>query len=180
MSVFEKGNIPSLDEVLQTREKRVLFQRELCRKYPEGTVISFKCNIPGPVKNNAAIKQLFETGKEKIWNILSSKGITVKYFKEMDLNTGPECFFVAEESAKIIKRLMIEIEETTPVGRLFDNDVLYANGKQVETVSRTQLGHPVRRCFICSNNAKNCARSRTHTFEEIYLKMEKLLSNFNK
>ena len=49
-----------IDEILNCREKRVVIQNEMIRKYKK-PVISFTMNIPGPIKTNNEIKKAFNT-----------------------------------------------------------------------------------------------------------------------
>ena len=170
-----EGSIPSLEEVLKNRENRSLFQKKLSDKFPEQTLISLKCNIPGPVKNNETIRQLFEIGKTEIEGSLSTKDYEVIYFKEINLPTGPECFYVVNGLPIDIKQLMIEIEEQKELGRLFDNDVLYNKNGLIESISRKELKYPLRQCLICKQDAKSCGRNRTHQLEELYEKIENII-----
>ncbi|MEY8292793.1 citrate lyase holo-[acyl-carrier protein] synthase [Carnobacteriaceae bacterium 52-44] len=60
---------------------------------------------------------------------------------------------------------MVNIEENHPLGRLFDLDVLMLDqNNEVQGKSRTKLGLPVRRCFLCERPAKDCGRSRRILF----------------
>ncbi len=43
-----------IDEILNCREKRVVIQNEMIRKYRK-PIISFTMNIPGPIKTNNEI-----------------------------------------------------------------------------------------------------------------------------
>jgi holo-ACP synthase len=65
----------------------------------------------------------------------------------------------------------MEAEELSPVGRLWDFDVFDANGV---LYSRSQFNLPTRHCLICDNEAKVCARQRSHSLEEILRRIEEL------
>ena len=54
-----------IDEILNCREKRVVIQNEMIRKYRK-PIISFTMNIPGPIKTNNEIKKAFDIGKNLI------------------------------------------------------------------------------------------------------------------
>ena len=54
-----------IDEILNCREKRVVIQNAMIRKYRK-PVISFTMNIPGPIKTNNEIKNTFDIGKNLI------------------------------------------------------------------------------------------------------------------
>ncbi|HHV42513.1 MAG TPA: hypothetical protein GXX72_06700 [Clostridiaceae bacterium] len=70
-----------------------------------------------------------------------------------------------------IKLLLVKIEETDPLGRLFDFDLWY-EGKQIK---RSELGLPARRCLICSDFAIICSKEQRHTLRELQLKIDALL-----
>lgn len=172
---FAEGTTPTLEEVLQTREKRALLENELVHRYQPAAVVSLKCNIPGPIKNNEAIRQLFSIGRDEIYRLLEEKNWKMLYRKELDLRTGPELLCAVEAPAEAVKQEMIRVEETSPLGRLYDIDVLYLENGRMQAVERTMLGHGARRCFICDRPAKECGRSRKHTVQEMLEKIESLI-----
>ncbi|MFH5836504.1 citrate lyase holo-[acyl-carrier protein] synthase [Proteiniclasticum sp. C24MP] len=174
-NIFTEGSRPSLEEVLHTRENRVRFQETLAVKYSPDTIISFKLNIPGPVKNNEAIGKIFSVGKADITDSLKYRGWEITYEKIMDLKTGPELFLVTRGSLVEVKKAMIILEDDMPLGRLFDLDVFMAEGKEVRTISREALGFPERRCLICDESAKVCGRSRTHEVSEMHEKIMEIM-----
>ena len=73
------------------------------------------------------------------------------------------------EKAVKIKKLMTTMEETHILGRLFDIDVLDANGQKL---SRDMP----RRCLLCDKQAQICARSRRHSVSELTAKIAAMLS----
>lgn len=174
---FETGDRPTLDEVLNTRENRAGFQHLLLHKFPDHPVISFKLNIPGPVKNNEAIRQIFRIGQEDILAQLNAHRLDICYQKTLDLPTGPELFLVVEAQPWALKKAMTILEEETPLGRLYDIDVLHEEEGEQKSVSRTQLGLPSRRCLVCEKDAKVCGRSRAHTMDEMHDVIRKMMNN---
>ncbi|HLR88779.1 MAG TPA: citrate lyase holo-[acyl-carrier protein] synthase [Atopostipes sp.] len=76
---------------------------------------------------------------------------------------------------------MVNIEENHPLGRLFDLDVLMLDqNNEVQGKSRTKLGLPVRRCFLCERPAKDCGRSRRHTVLELQEEISNRIQNYFK
>ncbi len=167
-SVFNEGSVPTLDEVLENREKRVAFIKKLLSAYPECSIISFKLNIPGPVKNNLLITKLFKAGLKHISNCIKNEKWEEIYTKTMDLKTGPEYFAAIPAPAKDIKAKMLCIEENTNLGRLFDIDILYKENGDLQQISRENLGYGSRKCLVCQADAKQCAGSRAHTLSIIH------------
>jgi holo-ACP synthase CitX len=174
-SVFQEGSKPTLDEVLDNREKRVGFIKKLFLLYPQSTIISFKCNIPGEVKNNETIGEIFEIGLRYISSCVKNESLDSVYTKKLNLSTGPEFFEVLSAPPLAVKEKMSSIEENEILGRLFDIDVIYKEDENLHYVERREIGYPKRKCFVCSDDAKLCASRRTHSILEIHKSMENLI-----
>lgn len=172
---FSEGSRPLLAEVLHTRENRARFQEALAAEYAPDTVISFKLNIPGPVKSNETIEEIFSLGKSDITDALMAEGWEILYEKTMDLKTGPELFLVTRGTLAEVKKAMVILEEEMPLGRLFDLDVFAKEGTVVRTLSREALGYHERRCLVCEQPAKVCGRNRTHEIREMHEKIMEIL-----
>lgn len=153
----------SLIEMLDARERRACHQQELLEQF-HMPIISFTMNIAGPVKNNPDIRRGFDFGNLWLKRDLEFAGIDCIHFEEISLKTGNEAFYVVNSGPLKLKRLTADLEEECALGRLFDLDVIKVNGEKVE---REELGLDVRRCLICGKPAKECARSRTHSVEEL-------------
>ena len=95
----------------------------------------------------------------------------VDYRLIWDVATGPEAFLILDGSAKDSKQAAIEFEDNDNLGRLFDIDVL---NKQHGHYSRVELGMQTRKCLICNENAKECARSRKHSVAELQNKISEI------
>ena len=157
-----------IDEILNCREKRVVIQNEMIRKYKK-PVISFTMNIPGPIKTNNEIKKAFDIGKNLILEKLKENNIEILEVQELNENTGNELFISANSLAEKIKNITVAIEESSELGRLFDIDVIDIN---FEKLSRKSF----RKCLICEKQAQECGRSRKHCVGELQNKVEKILS----
>ncbi|MBR4411438.1 MAG: citrate lyase holo-[Firmicutes bacterium] len=71
----------------------------------------------------------------------------------------------------------------------FDMDVLVINDDAVpdekghyrltdiRSISRSQLGAGPRKCLLCGENAKACARSRAHSMDDLLNKINEILSD---
>lgn len=73
------------------------------------------------------------------------------------------------------KRVAVEIEDTHPLGRLFDIDVIDAQGIPV---SRDRVGGQPRRCLVCDYEARYCMRMRWHTQEEIWARIKQMTDDY--
>ena len=168
MRYMHEGQKISLDELLKRRDERQLLSDELSNRFPRTPIIYLTVNIPGPVKNNPAIERVFDFGVKAINNHLEDNNVTVLDKKEFRLSTGSEYIVIANTDAGLLKKDMTSIEDSG-IGRLLDIDVII-DGIQI---SRSDLKIEERKCFLCNQNAKLCARSRKHNLDELYIWIEK-------
>lgn len=94
---------------------------------------------------------------------------------ERDLNTGYEAYLITPLPLLEAKRVTVEIEDTHPLGRLFDIDVI---DKQGIPVSRDRVGGQPRRCLVCDHEARYCMRMRWHTQEEIWARIRQMTDDY--
>ena len=97
-------------------------QRELLDANPGLSLISLTVQPPGPVKRNDASLVIAEAGVEAV-----RKAFKVEYEELRDLDTGFEGFFLVNMDPLETKRLTCRIEDTHPLGRLMDIDVIVLN-----------------------------------------------------
>ena len=161
-------------DMMAAREARAFRQQELIRKY-EKNVICFTLNIAGPVKNSDLIQKTFEEGVTCIFNQLRVRGIAVLFFEKIHEATGNEAFIVVDCDNIEIKCIMSEIEDTHPLGRLFDIDVLAHDGIKME---RGVVGLSERRCLICGGPVHRCSSRRVHPAEELQKKTFQMMEKY--
>lgn len=164
-SIFSVGTVVTIPMVLKTRDERVTFQQKYVQQYPTNTLVAIKMNIPGPIKNNSALCQLFNEGITRFKRLLQQEKINNEQVLSWQRKTGNELFLNLSCSILKAKQTAIQFEDLTLLGRIFDIDV-FGNGNST-AISRTTLALPVRRCFICDRPAKECSRSRQHSVLEL-------------
>ena len=184
-------NMPiTLDELLASRDARHAMQQKLMAEHSGKTLVCLTVVMPGSVKRNqqsltvarAAVKamrkaynisddQLPET--ELLTNELKTE--TGECLVERDLNTGYEAYLITSLPLLEAKRVAVEIEDTHPLGRLFDIDVI---DKQGIPVSRDRVGGQPRRCLVCDHEARYCMRMRWHTQEEIWARIKQMTDDY--
>lgn len=161
----------SMLEILDARERRVAKQTKLLTKFQK-PLLCFTMNIAGPVKNSPLITQGFRLGQQLLDAQFAGSCVKVLYGEESVSATGCEGFYVIDADPYETKKLAVQIEDSQPVCRLFDMDVLLCDGKKV---SREDLGLPGRECLICGKPVHLCSRSRAHSVETLQAKTEELL-----
>lgn len=161
----------TLTEMLDARERRFAWQQKLLTQY-QLPMICFTMNIAGPVKASPLIRNGFELGKRYLKEQLDSLHLQCIYWDEIHEPTGDEACYLVDADPLLLKEITCFIEDDSEIGRLFDMDVLKPDGEKID---RSQLGLAPRRCLICGEPAKECARSRTHTVEQLQAKTRDIL-----
>lgn len=164
----------TLKDMLDAREKRVLRQLKILQKH-RIALISFTLNIPGSHKLFSLAYKSFDEGKRLIKDHLKRHNLTIEYEEDNISKTGYEAFIAVDDNPQFIKELMVEIENSCPMGRIFDIDVLDADGKKI---SREDVGSESRKCLICLEPAHACSRCRKHPLEELIMKTIEIMSDY--
>lgn len=166
----------TLHQVLENRERRASRQREWVEAHSL-PMISFTINMVGEVKLNQLSRTAFVQGYQAILDECRVQDVSVVSIEKYSSDTGPELLISAGNIDPIkLKRCMVHIEDSHPLGRLFDIDVL---DNQCTALSRDGLGLPRRKCLVCGEEAKICARSRTHQLPELIEKMSEMINDSN-
>ena len=155
----------SLLEMLQAREDRVCQQRKLLQQYCV-PLLCFTMNIAGPQKNSPLICRGFEHGLSMLDSQLPPSAVL---HKQVNMEkTGCEAMYAVAMDAEKLKRICISIEEASPLGRLFDMDVLDTDHRKLERQS-------LRGCIVCGAPGRGCAAGRLHTVEQLQAATTKIL-----
>lgn len=163
----------TLPQVLNQKEERVACQRRLLSQ--KGCLICFTMNIAGAIKTCPLFSKAFGEGEQRITEQLEWHHIPVILREKRFTPAGEELYLLVGGPAHKVKQLMVQVEDSFPMGRLYDIDVLTAaNCKS----SREELGQPPRRCLICGEKAALCARSQRHTVQQLQEKTVELICNY--
>ena len=153
----------SLKAILEARERRVIYQQRLIKKYQK-PLITFKLNIPGPEKDGLLYRRIFINGLKLLKSSLEKNNVKLVFEDLILKSTGSEAFLVVDDEAKYIKTLCIEIEENDGMGRIYDFDVIDVLGSPL---MRETVGGEGRKCFLCDEYVWICSRARRHSLEEM-------------
>lgn len=164
-TIFASGKKQSIEQVLADKDQRVNLQRQIFQNFPHSVLLDVKLNIPGPIKNNQYLKQLFLKGIGILEKTLIVDNLPFKLIVKWDKPTGCENYYLLNSNVQAVKRAAVDFENQSQLTRLFDADVLVEN--QSAALSRTNLNMPARKCFLCNRPAKECARSRRHSVKEL-------------
>ncbi len=162
----------TLDQLLASREERASFQKELLKGYPGKTLVCLTVIMPGKVKRNL---QSLVVAQAAVTALVSVFGNAMLKLELRDLPTGYEAYLVTPLSNEDAKREACRIEDTHPLGRLFDVDVIDTDGVPV---SRESVGLNPRKCLVCDNEARYCMRNRTHTLAELSARIDEMIESY--
>lgn len=165
------GNEISLPQMLARREIRAHTQESFIANY-HSPLISFTMNIPGPIKTNEQIRRAFDIGQILILEGLARLEAKILAASEVHEDTGDELLLaVSNVNPETLKDMAVHIENFSPLGRLFDIDIINEHGRKL---SRQEF----RKCIICGKQAQDCARSRTHSVSDLQTAVLHLLSEY--
>ena len=157
-----------LQDILSARETRVRRQQALLAEY-RAPLLCFTMNIAGPVKTTPLIERGFYAGIELLDSHLPKEKLL---FRETCLlPTGCEGYFIVSMPAGALKQLCVQLEESHPLGRLFDMDVIDTDGTKLQR----EAG---RSCMVCGAPGRFCAASRTHSAEQLQALTTALLARY--
>ena len=165
------GNTVDLAHMLARRETRSLQQHKFLQDH-HLPLVSFSMNIPGPIKTNQLIRKAFILGRDLLLSQLEKAGAQILEASEIHEDTGDELLLsVGNIQSEILKDIAVSIEDASDLGRLYDIDVIDAEGRKL---SRPHF----RKCLICNKQAQECARARTHSVSEMQRAIENILQRF--
>lgn len=148
-----------MNRILEDREKRFLKVLSLYEKFNLPILVG-KINYPGNNKNTLEAIFAFNV----LYSLLIEKFKKFIIFSEIDEGFDGKSIIIVLNLDKIkAKKMAVEIEENHQLGRIFDIDV-YEGEK---SVSRKDLGLNERRCVVCSDDARVCAREGRHTVADV-------------
>ena len=158
----------SVMDILAARDQRAATQKRLLERFGK-PLICFTMNIAGPVKYSPTIMEGYQFGKR-----LLETRIRPVHFTETIANTGCEAFYVVDLPAAELKWICVMIEDSQPLCRLFDMDVLDTDGRKL---GREDLGLPGRQCLLCDQPAHVCSSTRAHTVAQLQEETALLLNH---
>ena len=157
----------TLQEILDARDRRAEAQRRLLKQLAR-PLISFTMNIPGPVKDSPMIRRAFDEGLRMLDDALGEAGIACASRQITHADTGNEFLCAVKASAAAVKEICTRIEDGSPMGRLFDMDVIGLDGQKLARKEE-------RRCLVCGALGRGCASRRLHSLEELNAAVTRLL-----
>ena len=162
----------TLDALLQSRAARHALQQQLIQQHPGSTLVCLTVVMPGSVKRNL---YSVVTAQAALTAMLDRLGEHVQATRARDLQTGYEAYLISDLPALETKRVTCDIEDSHPLGRLFDIDVMDSDGNPI---NRQTVGCEPRRCLLCHHEARWCMRNHSHSQEELMAHIQRLIDDY--
>ena len=167
------GSPVTSGELRAARDQRVLKKWELLTPGGEICLVEFSLNIAGAVKTFPFARAAFREEVRELSDRLSR--FSVLKTEVYEKNTGDCAFFLLKSQAIQVKKFLVSIEESHPLGRLFNLDVCGPDGISVK---RHDLGLLPRTCLVCGEDAHICTEKKSHSMELIQWQTAKLFLEF--
>jgi holo-ACP synthase len=164
----------SLAQILAARDRRAARQQAALGRFAL-PVVSLGAVMPGPVKDSVLSRTILDAATRSLDSLFFQRAWPVHSFEPVDGPTGPEALYVVEAGALVIKQAVAGLEDSLPLGRLWDIDVICP---QRGLLSRRMLGHRPRRCLLCEDEAHACARSQRHSLADLLTVIEETVDTY--
>lgn len=169
----EKAGV-SLEALLAAKDNRAARQADWLARYQQ-PVISLTLVTPGAIKDSIRYRNTMGVALQACDQLFWQHRWKVLERKVWWLPTGAEALWCVAHPGVEIKACCVEMEQTHPLGRLWDVDVFSPRDGQI---GRQSLDISTRRCLICDEPAHGCARSRRHPVEEVVARVERLIDDW--
>jgi holo-ACP synthase / triphosphoribosyl-dephospho-CoA synthase len=157
-----------MNAILEAREARDALIKVLSSQQ-DATLIQAKANIPGPDKHIVEARILLRSMTSALTREL--KATTHIIGDDID---GPYAILLTDHSPHEAKTHAIRIEESHPLGRLFDIDVMDRNGNPIP---RTESGFTHRRCLLCDKPAVICRLEGNHRTDALLVRIKEMVKD---
>ena len=148
-----EGRAVALDDILAARDARVARQQAMLAQ--GGVLLSLTLVAPGAVKRSPLLDAIFAAALAALRPLVDDARARIEAVDD----SGHHALYLLDGEARDWKTRLLALENRAPLSRLWDIDIIDRDGV---AVSRRDLGLPPRRCLICDDDAKTCARERRH------------------
>lgn len=164
----------TLEALLGAKERRAARQADWLTRYGQA-VISLTLVTPGAVKDSLRYRNTMGVALRACDQLLWQNRWPVLDRQALWLPTGAEALWCVKGQTEEIKTCCIALEQSHPLGRLWDLDVICP---QQGPVGRQSLGYGPRACLLCEQPAHACARSRRHPVAQVAACVEKTIDDW--
>lgn len=168
------NNEQLLEQLLLDRTNCTQWTLKLIAQYQK-PVITFSLNIPGLIKNNLNYTKFFHKYYQLFLDFLTNNFIIIYQNIKEDVAGNYGWIIVNEFNGLKIKAITYQFERLfKDISSLFDLDVYDLNNLKI---TREKLNLEPRKCYLCENNAKLCARMQKHSLIKLETYVKTLINN---
>jgi holo-ACP synthase len=169
------GSAMSLYDVHQISLNNLKRQSQLTRKY-ELPLIIVKTNISNELNENEQARLVYKLALEEVNKKLTLLNAMVLEHEDATNRSNLESVFVVRGvTTSNLKRAMVKIENSHPLGSLINIDIIDPQGY---AVSRRGSQMEPRRCILCQYPASYCSMNHRHSVEEIKHKIKSIIAQY--
>lgn len=161
-----------MHELLAAKEQRAAM-RDALRCLYAVPCVSISLNIPGPVKDSAAVRDLFRQAVAAFRGLAEANDCRILEERSIYPPAGPFAALAVAAPPVLLKQLAVAVEAGDEHARLYDIDVFDAGGAQI---SRAALALPQRACLLCRQPAVVCMREQSHSREDLLADVKRRLA----
>lgn len=161
----------TVEQMIAGRDRRKVARRRMIADH-QMPVVCLTLVSPGPVKWWSWTDRVFAAGQAELRKAFGDRGWMVREWEEKRPATGPETQISVDASPWEIKRVLLKIEGSQPLGRLWDMDVIATDGTVLD---RAKIGIRPRRCLVCTFDADTCTRTDAHPDDQLLMAVDGVL-----
>gem|GEM_PF-1053466 len=175
LGLLEKKMTPELFEEIQKYRRRKCQRIEGLHKEFNAPVITIGINYPGIIKNNELTELILSEVAKQFEKIFQKKII---YSKFCTMIEGSVIYYVVKGDSRTLKENTIYLEQHHALGRFINVDV-FDNDEEFP-ITRIELSHEPRKCYLCNEDASLCEKNKTHDHAELISFMQKKVDEYFK
>jgi len=172
--VEKKITSEHFEELLKYRQRKCEKIEKLHYDF-DAPVITIRANYPGSEKINDTTSLILSEVSKQFEESFRKKILLSKLCNTPE---GPTMFYVVKGDSRTLKENAIFIEMNHELGRFVDIDVY--DKEEDYAVTRIELSHEPRKCFLCEEHASTCSQLKTHSTEDLITFMEKQIGEYLK
>ncbi|MGB4587935.1 MAG: citrate lyase holo-[acyl-carrier protein] synthase [Clostridiaceae bacterium] len=175
LGLSEKKMTSALFEEIQNYRKRKCQRIEGLHKEFNAPVITLGINYPGIMKNNELTELIITEVGKQFEEIFQKK---ILYSKFCSMKEGSVIYYVVKGDSRTLKENTIYLEQTHGLGRFVNVDVF--DHDEEFPITRIELSHEPRKCYLCHEDAALCEKNKTHSHYELINFMQKNVDEYFK
>ncbi|MGX7350075.1 citrate lyase holo-[acyl-carrier protein] synthase [Dolosicoccus paucivorans] len=180
MKKYADKQIVELKDVLELRDERNAIFHDLFQTDKNLRLITFNLNVPGPRKTSPLLYKAYKEGQYELLTLMKTLKVkSDKIWENLDYRGYSSIYEISNKARKLsIKRELIKFEESKKIARIWDFDLVFWGASGPTSLSRREIDRDPRKCLLCGADAKECARSRRHSIDELDTKITELLEEY--